>query len=215
MNPFILRVLFFVYLTIFDRLLIGGIYLKKWMLFLVIFILTGCGDNGLDNPINEKVQNFTAINQNQEEVTLNTLQDKLWIANFIFTNCETVCPPMTAHLKTLQEDLKDRNISLEIISFSVDPTVDTPQKLKEFIEKYDADQSTWQLLTGYSQDFINHFAMDSFQTLVDKPNNTSQVIHGTRFYLIDKEGIVKKSYDGVQNVPYEEIINDIQILQNK
>lgn len=182
------------------------------ILVICIFMLSACGVRDVSNPINDKVQHFQAMNQRNEEVTLNDLENKIWMANLIFTSCETVCPPMTVHMKELQDRLIDKNIDIEIISFSVDPTVDTPDKLQTFIKKFQGNESNWQLLTGYSQAFINEFAKDSFRTIVDKPTDTTQIIHGTSFYLVDKGGVVKKSYDGVQNPPYDDMIEDIQIL---
>jgi protein SCO1/2 len=67
-------------------------------------------------------------------------------------------------------------------------------------------------LTGYSQEEIEQFAKESFQTLVDKPDSTNQVVHGTSFYLVDQHGKVMKKYSGVSNTPYEDIIRDIKRL---
>lgn len=164
--------------------------------------------------MNQIVQPFSVVDQNYNELTSDDLQNKIWIANFIFTSCETVCPPMTSHLKELQHKIENKNMAIEIVSFSVDPSVDTPSKLKQYIDKFQVNQDNWHLVTGYDQAFINNFASESFQTYVDKPDNSNQVIHGTNFYLIDKKGVIKKSYDGVENPPYEEVLKDIQILLN-
>lgn len=187
--------------------------MRKFLVVLCLLILSACNVQSVNNPINKEIQDFQGINQMNQEISLENLENKIWIANFIFTSCETVCPPMTSHLNELQKKLKAKNMKVELISFSVDPTVDTPEKLKIFIDKFQKDQSHWHFVTGYSQDFIQHFAKESFQTLVEKPNNSTQVIHGTNFYLINQKGILIKSYDGVQNPPYDDIIKDIQILK--
>lgn len=176
-----------------------------------ILLLSACGKE-VSNSTVDRIQEFEMIDQNNVSFSSTQLEGNIWLANFIFTSCETICPPMTSNLKELQQRLEEKQIDVEIVSFSVDPTIDSPEKLKEFIQKFQVNEEHWHLVTGYSQDFINNFAKNNFHTLVDKPENTTQVIHGTNLYLINQKGALKKSYDGVQNPPYEEIIQDIQSL---
>ncbi|MGM7700598.1 SCO family protein [Pseudalkalibacillus sp. Hm43] len=183
----------------------------------VLTLLSACGQN-MDKPddYDFEVQSFTYTNQDGESVSLEDLKGKVWIADFIFTNCETVCPPMTNHMASLQENMKKEGLeNVEIVSFSVDPGVDSPEVLKEFGQKFDADFSNWHFLTGYEQSEIEAFAKDSFKTIVQKPKDDDQVTHGTAFYLVDQEGIVRTRYDGVNrsNEDDEEVINDIKALQ--
>lgn len=187
--------------------------MRKWLFIVIIFLLTACSKE-VSNPITDRIEMFEMTDQNNTTYSSNQLEEKVWLANFIFTSCKTICPPMTMHLKELQQQLEEKQIDVEIVSFSVDPTVDSPKKLKEFITKFQVKEDNWHLMTGYTQKYINDFAKNNFHTLVDKPENTTQVIHGTNLYLVDKNGILKKSYDGVQNPPYEEIIEDIQNLLN-
>ena len=101
----------------------------------------------------------------------------------------------------------------KIVAFSVDPEVDTPDKLQEYLGNYDViDESKWELLTGYSQEHIASFAADSFKTLVKDDPNNNQVIHGTSFYLVDQNGVVVKNYSGNTDVPKEEIVIDVETL---
>jgi len=176
-------------------------------------LLAACG-NKIEDPLNWKLQSFSYTDQNEKTFGLNDLKGKVWVADFIFTSCETVCPPMTANMTRLQQQLKGEGITdVEFVSFSVDPTVDTPAKLKDFMGNYDLDDSKWHFLTGYKQEEINEFASKNFKTLVDKPASTTQVIHGTSLYLVDKNGTIMKSYPAVQNPPYEQIIKDIKALR--
>lgn len=75
------------------------------------------------------------------------------------------------------------------------------------------DTKRTHFLTGYTRPDIEKFAKKNFKTLVTKPENNSQVIHGTSFYLMDKDGKVVKKYSGLQNTPYEEIIRDIKRIR--
>lgn len=190
---------------------------KKYMLlaFLIVsaVILAACGNGGFKADHNWKVQDFTYTNQNNETVSLEDLKGEVWLADFIFTNCDTVCPPMTYNLTLLQEKLKEEGIEdYRIVSFSVDPEVDTPETLSEFISKYDADTSKWDLLTGYSQDHISQFAEKSFKSLVANDPNNDQVVHQTSFYLVNQEGVTVKSYGGYEEVPFDQIAMDIEAL---
>ena len=115
---------------------------------------------------------------------------------------------MTRNMTKIQEGLKEENVDAEIVSFSVDPTVDTPEKLAEFGEKYGADTSNWQFVTGYDQETIAEFAKSSFKTQADKIEGNDQVIHGASFYLVGKDGTVIQKYNGSQDVPYEQIVED-------
>lgn len=120
---------------------------------------------------------------------------------------------MTAHMTKLQQEAEEAGVDVEFVSFSVDPEVDTPEKLKEFARNYDLSFDNWHFLTGYDQETIEEFAVSSFKAIVQKPKNNDQVIHGTKFYVIDQNGVVVKDFNGVENTPYEEIIDVVKALQ--
>jgi protein SCO1 len=183
---------------------------KILVAYLFLVLLTGCQE-GIKDPLNWELEDFNARTEEGKDISLTDLKGEVWIADFIFTNCATVCPPMTANMTKLQGMLKEKGLDVEIVSFSVDPSVDTPEKLKEYVMKFNGELTNWQLLTGYSQEFIEEYALKNFKTIVKKPGTDNQVIHGTSFYLIDKEGIVVKDYDGI-TIPYDDIIRDINIL---
>ncbi len=192
--------------------------IKKKFLFLLfisfILILSAC-QKDVEDPLNYKLNSFSYVDQNEQRYGLNELKGKVWIADFIFTSCETICPPMTANMSKLQQEIKKKGIkNVEFVSFSVDPENDKPDVLKTYINKFNADSSQWHLLTGYTQKEIESFAMNNFKIIVQKPKSSDQVIHGTKFFLVDDKGIVKQEYEGVKQVPFEQIINDIQIVQN-
>ncbi|MBJ7985448.1 SCO family protein [Bacillus cereus] len=185
-----------------------------FLLISVITILGACSDNKLRDSLNWDVETFAFTDQNGKKFGSSELKDKVWVADFIFTSCETVCPPMTANMAKLQKMLDEEGIKdVEFVSFSVDPEVDTPEKITEFMKVYEMDTKRTHFLTGYTRPDIEKFAKDNFQTLVTKPENNTQVIHGTSFYLVDKDGKVVKKYSGLQNTPYEDIIRDIKRIR--
>jgi protein SCO1/2 len=179
-----------------------------------IFLLSACqGDikNAVDWPIRDDI---VYTDQHNKSFALKDLKGKVWVSDFIFTSCTDICPPMTANMVRLQEMVKEKGLkNVEFVSFSVDPTVDSPKALAEFAKKFNVDQSNWSFLTGYSQDYIEVFAKNSFKTFVKKPSQGDQVVHGTSFYLVGPDGRIKKYYTGINKVPYDEIIKDIQALQ--
>ncbi|MED0654691.1 SCO family protein [Anoxybacillus geothermalis] len=186
--------------------------MKRMLLLLSIVLLAACGKT-IPDAKNWPVDDFTFTDQNGQSFGLSDLKGKVWVADFIFTNCETVCPPMTANMAKLQDMVKEEGLDVEFVSFSVDPEVDTPEKLKEYAKKFNADLSNWHFLTGYSQEEIETFARKNFKAIVQKPKQGDQVIHGTDFYLVDQQGKIVKYYSGISNVPYEEIIKHIKALQ--
>ncbi|MFD0771569.1 SCO family protein [Bacillus sp. CGMCC 1.60114] len=189
---------------------------QKWIGILTTFcllVLAGCSSGSkLRDPLNWDVESFQYINQNGEKFGTKDLKGKVWVADFVFTHCQTVCPPLTANMAKLQSLAKERKLDVQFVSFSVDPTVDKPENLKTFVQKFTDDTKNWNLLTGYTQDDIEKFAKKNFQMLVDKPDNTDQVIHGTSFYLVDQNGKVMKKYSGITNTPYDDILRDIKRL---
>lgn len=204
---------------------------RKWMMLLIpaIMLLNACSTNSTIEPTNEvkateetveegfvadydwPLAYFEAVNQNEEEVTLQDFHGEVWLMNMIFTNCTTVCLPMTYNMAQLQKMLSEENLNIPLVSLSVDPLQDTPETLKEYGEQYEADFSNWSFLTGYSEEEIQKIAK-SVKTLVEKQEGTDQVTHSTKFFLINKNGVAVKGYDGV-NPPNEEIIADMKALQ--
>ncbi len=183
-------------------------------IILTIILLTACGSSGIKDAYNWPVEKFTFTDHNGKPFGLEDLKGKVWVANFIFTNCDDVCLPMTANMKKIQDEVKNEGIqNIEFVSFSVDPTIDTPEVLTGFGNMFQVDYHNWHFLTGYTQEQIEKFAVDNFKTIVKKPESGDQVIHGTSFYLIDEEGKVMKDYTGLAEMPMEELIKDIKSLQ--
>lgn len=176
------------------------------ILLITALLLSACG--------NSAIEDFSYIDHREEQVSLENLNGTPWLATFAFTSCETVCPPMMFNLTEIQEELKKNGMEeYKIVAFSVDPTVDTPEKMQEYLTQFSVpDESKWHLLTGYAQEQIAEFASDNFKSFVKKDPSSNQVIHGTSFYLVDREGRVVNNYDGFSNVPVDEIRKDLEKL---
>lgn len=183
---------------------------------IVIIILSACNTLPIETNMSEEVNDFSFTNQDNENVSLEDLKGDWWIADFVFTNCTTVCLPMTSNMKLLQDKMSEVNLSVQLISFSVDPDYDTPEVLKEYGEGYDADFSSWSFLTGYDFSTIKKLSIKSFRAMLKEPEyGDDQVTHDTRFFLVDPEGNIVKGYDGVPAKNMEEILSDLLILEEQ
>jgi len=186
------------------------------ILLALVTVLSACGNVKFKADYSYGIQDFEHVNQRGENVSLESLKGKPWLGMYIFTNCTSVCPPMTFNMAQVQEKLKNKGIEdYNIVAFSVDPEVDTPEVLADYLARYTVpDESKWHLLTGYSQSYIEQFAVKSTKLLVKDDPNSNQVIHGIQFFLVDKDGILVKQYDGyaqyATEVPIDTIVGDLE-----
>lgn len=193
--------------------------MQKLKLLLIISCLflfvTACGKTTHFKAEKDlEIQNFQFTNHENKSVALDDLKGKPWLALFIFTSCTTVCQPMMANMADIQDALKEKGLEdYRIVGFSVDPEVDTPKKLADYLNNYQvADPTKWDLLTGYTQQDIEKLAVKSFQTLVKKTAGEDQVTHGTSFALVNQDGHVVKTYSGFSDVPKDEIVVDVESI---
>lgn len=191
---------------------------KKLLLpyvLLVVLVLAACsGLGGFKADFEYEIEPFELTNQHNEEVSLDDLQGQVWLAQFVFTKCTSVCPPMMMNMVEVEAKLAESGVEdYKIVSFSVDPVVDTPEALQEYLNLFDVkDQSKWEMFTGYTQEYISQFATKSFKTLVIDDPNSDQVTHDTKFFLVNQEGKLVKMYNGNTDVPFEQIAKDMKAL---
>lgn len=183
------------------------IYILSSLLFLTV--LSACSTTYQHG---RQIESFSFTDQHGQPFGSDQLAGKVWIANFIFTNCETVCPPMTMEMAALQKKLAEEAIEVEFVSFTVDPQVDSPDVLQTYIRQFTDDVSNWHLLTGYTQDEIESFAREQFQTIIHKPDSSDQVIHGTNFYLINEQGLLVEEVNYVDPTYLDELLKSMKKL---
>lgn len=197
--------------------------MKKKSLGLIVLlvlatVLGACSNYQFKPTTSYEIQDFTHTDHRGDTVTLDDLKGKPWLAMFIFTNCTTICSPMTYNMTEIQQQLVDRGIEdYNIVAFSVDPEYDTPEVLTEYLSRYTVpDESKWHLMTGYDQTYMEQFAAKSFKSLVKAIEGDDQVMHANTFYLVDEQGVAVKNYTGYSQtdggVPFDTIAIDMESL---
>ena len=182
------------------------------LLGLAVF-LGACGGEEIETNMSETVKPFEFTTQDNETLSNEDLKGEWWIADFVFTNCTTVCLPMTSNMSVLQSKLKEENIDAQLVSFSVDPEYDTPEVLTEYAADYEADLDNWTFLTGYDFDTIKELSIKSFRSLLaEAPPGDDQVTHGTSFFLVNPDGEIIKKYDGTSSGEMANIVEDLKVV---
>ncbi|MGV2620887.1 UNVERIFIED_CONTAM: SCO family protein [Halobacillus marinus] len=188
--------------------------MKKYgcMIVFVLLLLAGCGGE-IESNMSGSVQSFSFTTQDNGKLSNEDLEGDWWVADTIFTNCETVCPPMTNNMAVLQQKMEEEDIDAQLVSFSIDPENDTPEALKELGDKFGADYDNWSFLTGYEFQTIKELSIKSFSNLVDEIPDSDQYMHGTSFFLVNPEGKVIKKYDGTKRSEMDKIVEDLKKVQ--
>ena len=155
----------------------------------------------------QRLPDFSLTDQHGAPFALSDLHDKVWVADFIFTSCATICPPMTIQMASLQEEFASDDI--RFVSFSVDPERDTPEVLFRYADHYGVDGNRWSFLTG-QKEAIYQLAHEGFNLAAG--HRGSEILHSTRFVLVDGTGQVHGYYDSRSKVHLQQLRQDIQAL---
>lgn len=165
-----------------------------------------------DMPVMFALPDFSLTERNGETVTLASLAGKVWIADFIFTNCPGPCPLMTSKMAQLQSDLTAPDI--HFVTITVDPANDTPEKLKQYARGYQADPRRWWFLTG-DVEKIYDLSVKGFRLAAQTqtaPSADHPILHSTRFVLVDREGRIRGYYEGTDTEALKKLRNDASKL---
>lgn len=198
--------------------------MKRYLIVLSLILLASCGHTvESELPYGDKIESFEAVNQHGDTFTEDSLDGKVWLMNFIFTNCPSVCPPMSLNMTEVTQKLDAGNIEdYGIISFSVDPNRDTSEALDTYISGFEVpDDVDWNLLTGYTPEFISEFARENFYMHVaTETDESGDIAHGILTYLVDKDGTIMKAYPGItvsedRTFDPELMVKDVEYLSKR
>lgn len=160
-----------------------------------------------------KIAPFSLTNQNGKTITQDHYDNKIYIADFFFTTCQTICPVMTDHMVQIQKELQDDQEVL-LLSHSVIPEYDTPQVLKKYALQKGVNDSKWNLVTG-SRKEIYTLARKSYLAVKDLPGTEDDLdmVHTENFMLIDKKKQIRGYYDGTLDQDIDQLLTDLQTLK--
>ena len=165
------------------------------------------GPPELPLPVLGSVPAFQFQDQNGAPFGPQTLAGKPWVADFIFTRCPTVCPVMTERLAALAPQLGAR---VHLVSLSVDPDFDTPERLKAFAKMHGATLERWHFLTGDSAS-VQRAVTDGFKISLEHEgagDDFLSIVHGVHFVLVDGEGHIRGYYDSTDPEAMERLVHD-------
>lgn len=144
---------------------------------------------------NHKIAPFSFINQNGKTITNKDYEGKIYVADFFFTTCQTICPKMTTNMVWLQDKIKD-NPKVKLLSHTVFPDEDTVEVLKEYATAKGVLDAKWNLVTG-NQKEIYKIARQSYLVVkTGKPEELYDMVHTENFVLIDQKGRIRGFYNG-------------------
>ncbi|WP_405610030.1 SCO family protein [Polaribacter sp. Asnod1-A03] len=176
-----------------------------------------------------KVPGFEFINQNGLVITNNDYKGKVYVVEFFFTTCPTICPIMNRKMLTIQDEFKE-NSNFGIASISITPDIDTPEVMKEYAISHEITHENWHLLTGKSDDVVYDLSNKGFKLFVGKGEEEHGGFeHSGLFALVDKNGFIRSRKDQFGNpIMYyraikeqsfpdqiKELKEDIKILLNE
>nr|WP_245856808.1 SCO family protein [Lutibacter flavus] len=159
------------------------------------------------------VSDFNLINQNGEIITQDNYKNKIYVTDFFFTRCESICPIMTGNMAKIQEAFLN-NDDVMILSLSVTPDIDSIPVLREYAIKKGVIDSKWNVTTGEKK-HIYQLARKSYFAVVEQGDGGLQdFIHTPNFILVDKKKQIRGIYDGTDNEEIDKLIKDIRLLMN-
>ena len=174
-----------------------------------LLLITACSRKA-DLPVMNPVPEFTLIERSSREVTNQDLAGKIWIADFVYTTCGGICPIMTQKMRKLQDALP---AEIKLVSFSVDPDVDTPAVLTDYAKQYGADPDRWLFLTGNKESLFK-LSKEGFKLAVADSGGTElePITHSSRFALVDRQGRIRGYYSMDEPSELAHIISDAKSL---
>jgi protein SCO1/2 len=158
------------------------------------------------------VPDFSLVERSGKKTGLAKLRGKIWIADFIYTNCADTCPLQTADMAKLQERWLPES-DVELVSFSVDPERDTPRVLSRYADRFKADAKRWLFLTGNKKE-IARLVEEGFRLAVAPAphGNHDVIIHSPRFVLVDRQGQIRGYYDNRDSKAMQRLKDDVASL---
>ncbi len=163
------------------------------------------------DTIYHKIADFSFVDQDSSEITNLTFMGKIYIADFFFTSCPTICPRMNAQLLRVYDQFS-KNPHIAILSHSIDPFTDSVKVLKEFADRLGVSSGTWHFVTG-DQDKIFEIGQKSYMvTAMNDKSEPGGYLHSGALILVDPERRIRGVYDGTKPEAVDQLLDDIPKL---
>ena len=160
------------------------------------------------------IADFELTNQNGEKITNKNYKDKIYVADFFFTRCQTICIAMAYNMNELQDFYKNDDDIL-FLSHSVTPIIDSVAALKEYADRKGVIDGKWNITTG-AKTHIYELARKSYFAVLDEgTGDENDFIHTEQFVLVDKEKRIRGYYDGTEKEDMEKLKKDIVLLKEE
>lgn len=161
-----------------------------------------------------KIADFSLTNQNGKTITQNDYKDKIYVADFFFTTCQTICPVMTDHMMQIQKEIQNDS-DVMLLSHTVTPEIDTVAQLKRYATIKGVIDKKWNLVTGDKKQ-IYQLARKSYLAVKNNPlAGPFDMVHTENFMLIDKKRQIRGFYDGTKPEDIDKLIADIKHLKKE
>lgn len=163
------------------------------------------------DTVYHRINDFTFTNQDSMKVSNNTFKDKIYVADFFFTTCPTICPIMKTQMLRVYEHFKN-NDRIMFLSHTIDPDYDTVALLHDFAERLGVSSKKWHFVTG-PKEYIYEIGQNSYMvTAMEDDNEPGGYLHSGAFILVDADRHIRGLYDGTKEDQVDQLISDIPKL---
>ncbi|WP_108423936.1 SCO family protein [Flagellimonas amoyensis] len=158
------------------------------------------------------IADFSLTNQNGETITQENYKDKIYVADFFFTTCPTICPIMTKNMAEIQNAVLD-DPEVMLLSHSVTPVIDSVPQLKKYALEKGVVDSKWNLVTGEKKQIYELARKSYLAVKTDGDGGPYDMIHTENFILVDKERRIRGFYDGTNREEINKLLEDLNVLK--
>lgn len=201
--------------------------LKFWILHFTLFIfIAGCLPQQKEKPlpifgerdvvagdtIYHTIKAFAFLNQDSQIVNNETVKGKIYVSDFFFTSCRTICPKMKTQMLRVYQDIQELD-DVIILSHTIDPEYDTVGLLKDYAVRLGVSSKKWHFLTGDKDEIYKIAQTSYFVTAFEDKTEPDGFVHSGAFLLVDKQGRIRGKYDGTVEADVDRLMKDIRRLQ--
>ncbi len=163
-------------------------------------------------PVLKDAPAFSLIERSGATVTSEDLRGQVWVAAFFFADCTGPCPTLSARMSAIQGKLGHHASSVKLVSITLDPMADRPPVLRKYAKRYQADEKRWLFLTTLDGSSTESLVEDGFLTAVQPAAPGAQIIHGTSFAVVDRQGRIRAFHDGMSGDAVARVVADVESL---